>query len=73
MGLFDTIKSYKDQNYAALKKECVEKGALFIDPEFPPDDRSLFFTKDKIRGVVWKRPKVRNTHVFITDILTTRS
>ncbi|XP_041352428.1 calpain-5-like [Gigantopelta aegis] len=57
MGLFDTVKHYKNQNYTALKKECVEKGTLFIDSEFPPDDRSLFFTKDKIQGVVWKRPK----------------
>ena len=57
--LFDSVKKYKNQDYETLKKECVTKGTLFIDPEFPPDDRSLSSTPGKFGNVVWKRPKVR--------------
>ncbi|KAK6194889.1 hypothetical protein SNE40_000425 [Patella caerulea] len=56
-NLFGSVVKYKNQDYDALKKESKEKGTLFIDTEFPPDDRSLFFTPNKMQGVVWKRPK----------------
>lgn len=58
MGLFETVKKYKNQDYNALKKECKKKGTLFIDPEFPPDERSLSSTPGKFGNIVWKRPKV---------------
>ncbi|PVD18725.1 hypothetical protein C0Q70_21276 [Pomacea canaliculata] len=57
MGLFETVKKYKNQDYNALKKECKKKGTLFIDPEFPPDERSLSSTPGKFGNIVWKRPK----------------
>ena len=57
--LFDSTKKYKNQDYQGLKKESQTKGTLFIDPEFPPDDRSLSSTPGKFGNVVWKRPKVR--------------
>ena len=60
MSCFGSIQSYKGQNYSKLKKEAKQKGNLFIDLEFPPDDRSLFYTDAKLAGVVWKRPKVLN-------------
>ncbi|XP_055959523.1 calpain-5 [Patella vulgata] len=56
-NLFGSVVKYKNQDYDALKKESKEKGTLFIDTEFPPDDRSLFYTPNKMQGVVWKRPK----------------
>lgn len=59
MPFFSSVRAYKGQNYAKLKKECQTKGSLFIDLEFPPDDRSVFHTKGKLAGVVWKRPKVK--------------
>ena len=66
MGLFDSVKKYKDQDYSALKKESQERGTLFIDTEFPPDERSLSSTPGKFGNVVWKRPKVipSNYHSF---------
>uniref|UniRef100_A0AC35FKW8 Calpain catalytic domain-containing protein n=1 Tax=Panagrolaimus sp. PS1159 TaxID=55785 RepID=A0AC35FKW8_9BILA len=46
------------QNYSILKQRCLEKGKLFEDPEFPAEDRSLYYcrapTKQKIK---WLRPK----------------
>ena len=58
MGLFDSVKKFKDQNYESLKKESKGKGTLFVDPEFPPDDRSLSTTPEKFGRVVWRRPQV---------------
>jgi len=58
MSCFGSMKRYKGQSYEKLKKEAKSKGNLFIDMEFPPDDRSLFYTSGKLAGVVWKRPKV---------------
>jgi hypothetical protein len=29
---------------------------LFNDPEFPPNERSLYYTQKPPRGVTWKRP-----------------
>uniref|UniRef100_A0A0B7B7Z1 Calpain catalytic domain-containing protein n=1 Tax=Arion vulgaris TaxID=1028688 RepID=A0A0B7B7Z1_9EUPU len=57
MPLFDSVSKFKNQDYAKLKKECQTKGTLFIDTEFPPDERSLSSTPGKYGGVVWKRPK----------------
>jgi hypothetical protein len=58
MFCFGSIKAYKGQQYDKLKKEAKQKGNLFIDLEFPPDDRSLFYSQGKLADVVWKRPKV---------------
>lgn len=60
-------KPYKGQKYSALKKDCVKKGNLFIDPEFPPNNKSLFFSKVD-SAIEWKRPKVR----YFTDTLRGR-
>ena len=66
MSCFGSIQSYKGQNYSKLKKEAKQKGNLFIDLEFPPDDRSLFYTDAKLAGVVWKRPKVLNAALLLS-------
>ena len=63
MGLFGSVKKFKGQDYHALKKESKKKGTLFIDTEFPPDDRSLSSTPGKFGGVVWKRPKVEMLYI----------
>ncbi|XP_061192962.1 calpain-5-like [Saccostrea echinata] len=57
MPCFGSVQTYKGQNYEKLKKEAKDKGALFIDLEFPPDDRSLFYSQAKLANVIWKRPK----------------
>ncbi|XP_074657458.1 calpain-5-like [Tubulanus polymorphus] len=56
-GLFESPRPFKAQEFHKLKKQSQESGHLFIDSEFPPDDKSLFYTKGKLAGVVWKRPK----------------
>ena len=49
---------FRDQDYERLKRECVRNRSLFVDPEFPPSNVSLFLDTDTERAadVVWKRP-----------------
>ncbi|XP_072527077.1 calpain-2 catalytic subunit-like [Salminus brasiliensis] len=51
-----------NQDFEALRKQCLKEGVLFTDPNFPAGPRSLGFkelgpTSVKARGVEWKRPK----------------
>ena len=59
-GIFDPYVRFKDQDWHALKRKAYESGKLFVDPEFPPSNESLY-TKGEMApysNVVWKRPKV---------------
>ena len=42
------------QNVEALRQECLDNGDLFTDPEFPPDDQSLYFSQDSPFAFEWK-------------------
>ena len=44
-----------DQDFEELRAAALESGELFEDPEFPPDDQSLFFSKDPPYAFEWKR------------------
>ncbi len=55
------MAAYKGQKYSSIKKNCLKKGELFTDPEFPPNAKSLFFSKVDPE-IEWKRPKVRLFH-----------
>ena len=57
------VGSYKGQKYSSIKKECLKKGQLFTDPEFPPNAKSLFYSKIDTE-IEWKRPKVRELFEF---------
>lgn len=55
---------YLNQNFAALRAECLSAGKLFCDPAFPAAPEALGFkelgrSSYKVRGVTWKRPAVR--------------
>ena len=60
LGLFNSPRPYLGQKYSALKKTAKKSGTLFTDPEFPADDKALFYShsSNKITGIEWKRPKV---------------
>ncbi|XP_069748966.1 calpain-5-like [Narcine bancroftii] len=55
--MFPSIKLYKDQQYSALKAECLQNQQLFEDPYFPAMNESLFYTKSPPGLIEWKRPK----------------
>ena len=48
---------FRGQKYSKLKKDFLKKGELFVDPEFPANNKSLFFSKVD-NDIEWKRPNV---------------
>ena len=50
---------FKNQRYSKLKAQCERDERLFVDPEFPPETKSLYFSRaTPPEPVEWKRPKV---------------
>ncbi|XP_061082121.1 calpain-2 catalytic subunit-like [Conger conger] len=52
---------YNNQDFEALQCQCLSRGVLFSDPNFPAVPESLGFNElgprsHKTRGVEWKRP-----------------
>lgn len=50
-------KQFKNQNYDSLKSQAKSSGKLFTDPEFPPEAKSIYQSKE-VPNIVWKRPGV---------------
>nr|KAF6391445.1 calpain 3 [Pipistrellus kuhlii] len=50
------IIGVKEKTYEQLHKKCLEKKVLYVDPEFPPDETSLFYSQKFPIQFVWKRP-----------------
>lgn len=44
------------QDFETLRAHCLENGLFFEDPEFPPTDSSLQFSRRMDRHVEWLRP-----------------
>lgn len=63
LGQHHNAIKYLNQDYEALKQQCIESGTLFRDPQFPAGPTALGFKElgphsSKTRGVEWKRPSV---------------
>lgn len=63
LGSHERAVKYLNQDYEALRAECLEAGAPFQDPSFPAVPAALGFKElgphsGKTRGIVWKRPPV---------------
>ncbi|XP_005489750.1 calpain-11 [Zonotrichia albicollis] len=61
LGQHHNAIKYLNQDYEALKQQCIESGTLFRDPQFPAGPTALGFKElgphsSKTRGVEWKRP-----------------
>ncbi|XP_045183793.2 calpain-5-like isoform X2 [Mercenaria mercenaria] len=48
--------NFKNQKYSSIKSDCLKRGELFEDPEFPANSKSLFFSRVE-NEIEWKRPK----------------
>lgn len=46
------------QSFEQLRRECLQRGALFEDPDFPATSASLFYSERPQIPFVWKRPGV---------------
>ncbi|XP_074661230.1 calpain-5-like isoform X2 [Tubulanus polymorphus] len=49
------VKQFQNQSFGSIRKEAAGKGELWVDPLFPPNSKSLFFSKVD-REIEWKRP-----------------
>lgn len=63
LGSHEKSIKYLNQDYEALRDECLEAGTLFQDPSFPAIPSSLGFKElgpysSKTQGIEWKRPTV---------------
>lgn len=63
LGSHERAIKYLNEDYEALRAECLEAGALFQDPSFPAAPSSLGFKElgpysSKTQGIEWKRPTV---------------
>ncbi|XP_057363807.1 calpain-2 catalytic subunit isoform X2 [Manis pentadactyla] len=61
LGSHERAIKYLNEDYEALRAECLEAGALFQDPSFPAAPSSLGFKElgpysSKTQGIEWKRP-----------------
>ncbi|KAM7008983.1 calpain-9 [Tautogolabrus adspersus] len=45
------------KSFEELRQECLQRGVLFEDPDFPAVDSSLFFSQSCPVNIEWKRPK----------------
>ncbi|EDL27996.1 calpain 3, isoform CRA_a [Mus musculus] len=50
------IIGVKEKTFEQLRRKCLEKKVLYLDPEFPPDETSLFYSQKFPIQFVWKRP-----------------
>lgn len=74
VGQHSNAIKYLNQDYEALKQECIESGTLFRDPQFPAGPSALGFKElgphsSKTRGVEWKRPSVSAGLAFPRTLL----
>lgn len=51
------VVPYEGQSFSTLRRRCLQNGALFEDPLFPPSDSSLFYQSNSVGHVTWKRPQ----------------
>ena len=52
---------FQNQRYSKLKAQCERNESLFVDPVFPPETKSLYFSRaTPPEPVEWKRPKVKS-------------
>ena len=65
IGTNQKAVKFSNQDYETLHQQCVERGCLFEDDQFPAEPKSLGYKdlgpySSRTRGVVWKRPTVRS-------------
>ncbi|XP_077996689.1 calpain-1 catalytic subunit-like isoform X2 [Glandiceps talaboti] len=58
---------HSEQDYDKIKRECLAKGILWEDPDFPANDQSLFYSQKPPRAFEWKRPSeiASDPHLFV--------
>ncbi len=75
VGSFEQALHFQNQDFEALKQECLEGGYLFEDPCFPAEPPSLGFKElapnsSKTHGVEWMRPTVRGKQFLCYPVVS---
>lgn len=70
LGTSGNIVKYLNQDFEALKRQCLHSGTLFKDEQFPACPSSLGYKElepysSKTQGIIWKRPQVRILFLLI--------
>lgn len=70
LGSHGKAVKYLNQDYEALRQQCLQSGTLFKDEEFPACPSALGYRdlgpySSKTQGIVWKRPTVRELHHYM--------
>lgn len=45
-----------NQDYYEIRQKCLDSGRLFEDPDFPAENKSLFYSQRANRQYEWRRP-----------------
>ncbi|XP_027863484.1 calpain-2 catalytic subunit-like [Xiphophorus couchianus] len=73
IGTNQKAVKFCDQDYEALRQQCLSRGRLFEDGSFGAESKSLGYNElgpysSKTRGIVWKRPmELCSNPKFIDD------
>jgi hypothetical protein len=64
LGSNQNAVKYLGQDFETLRKQCLNSGVLFKDPEFPACPSALGYRdlgpgSAETQGIIWKRPTVR--------------
>lgn len=62
------IIGVKEKTFEQLHKKCLEKKVLYLDPEFPPDETSLFYSQKFPIQFIWKRPPVSSSQAWVFSL-----
>lgn len=46
------------RSFEQIRSDCLQKGVLFEDPDFPAVDSSLYYSQSVPVQIEWKRPTV---------------
>lgn len=57
------------QDFEVLRDQCLQRGALFEDPDFDTVDSSLFYSKSPDKRFEWRRPSVSIHFKYLNYIM----
>jgi len=57
------------QDFEVLRDQCIQRGALFEDPDFDTVDSSLFYSKSPDKRFEWRRPSVSIDFKYLNYII----
>ncbi|XP_034413407.1 calpain-5-like [Cyclopterus lumpus] len=68
----DRVNNFQGQSFHKLRRSCLRRGALFMDPLFPATAQSLFYKREPPPGLTWKRPReiCKDPRLFVDGIST---